>query len=416
MQYLHLLRKYPAYLGYGLLHYFFTAPGQTFFISLYVGYFVSTLEIETVTFDWTYSGATLLSAFTLPWIGQWLDRIKLRYFSVVLGLVFTGFCVLTALVSNLYLLFFALYGLRLCGQGLMGLTASTATARFFHQMRGQALSLVSFGVSISEVILPLLFTGFLLQRMSWQASWLVVAGLVVGVFLPLTVGLVKGNSSFQFSPEAETSEAPDAAPSVSRSQVLRRPSFYVLTLTYLFPPFFMTGIIINKGLLGAANGWSEEWLAVGLSVFGLTRLVGNLVSGPLIDRFSATRVFAFMLIPQLLGVLLMLVSDHPAIMIAFFLCSGVSASLNSIASTATWAELYGTRYLGAIRSMVSTFMVLATAVAPVVLGSALSRPDNEALTMLVSAVVIVALTVSAFGQTRQLRREARAAAAAAEQK
>ncbi len=406
MHYFKLLKKYPAYLSYGLVHYFFTAPGQTFFISLYVGYFTTNLDITQVDFDLYYSIATLLSALSLPWLGQWIDKIRLQNFSLWLGLALIGFCGLASLVDHVITLLIALYGLRLCGQGLMGLTASTATARFFTDMRGQALSLVSFGVSFSEIILPLLFTGFLLKEMSWQASWWVMAALVGGVFMPLVLGLVKRDSPFQFNLEEELAKTQGDQPdsnNVSRQEVLRRPSFYLLNLVSLFPPFFLTGIIINKGLIGEANGWSEEWLALGLSVFGLTRLIANLIGGPLIDRFTAVRVFSFMLIPLMIGTLLLTMSDHPWIVIGFFLASGITASLNGLASTATWAELYGTRYLGAIRSMASTFMVFSTAAAPLALGWALDQPGQENTTMFASSLVMFILTLAAFWQVRRLK-------------
>lgn len=401
MQYLDLLRRYPRQIGYGLLHYFFSAPGQSFYVSLYTTSFVAALGLSTVEFDWYYAGATLLSAFTLPWVGIWLDRVRLSRFSIALGLAFMGFCVFTALVSHPYMLLIALFGLRLCGQGLMTLTASTATARFFEGTRGQALSLVSFGVSISEILLPPLITGVLLKWVSWQTSWLIMAGVVLLVFVPFAIGLIPRDSHFQYPPEEKPSESGDTQ-SVSRGEVLRRPSFYLLTTVYLFVPFFMTGVIINKHLLGEANGWSESYLAWGLSLFGLTRLIANLVSGPLIDRFTARRIFSFMLIPMALGTLTLMLSDHPAVMIVFFLLSGSSASLNSLASTAMWVELYGPRHLGAIRSMVSTFMVFGTAVAPPVLGWALGFAEHEGLVMLISVGVMLLLTALAFWQTRRL--------------
>ena len=401
MQYLDLLRRYPRQIGYGLLHYFFSAPGQLFYVSLYTTSFVAALGLSTVAFDWYYAGATLLSAFALPWVGSWLDRVRLSRFSIALGLAFTGFCVFTALVSHPYMLFIALFGLRLCGQGLMTLTASTATARFFEGTRGQALSLTSFGVSISEILLPPLITGVLLKWVSWQMSWLIMAGVVLLVFVPFAIGLIPRDSHFQYPPKDKPSKA-GGPHSVSRGEVLRRPSFYLLTAVYLFVPFFMTGVIINKHLLGEANGWSESYLAWGLSLFGLTRLIANLVSGPLIDRFTARRIFSFMLIPMALGTFTLTLSDHPSVMVVFFLLSGISASVNSLASTAMWAELYGTRHLGAIRSMVSTFMVFGTAVAPPALGWALGFAEQEAIVMLSSTGVMLLLTALAFWQTGRL--------------
>lgn len=412
MQYLTLLRRYPNYLGFGLLHYFFSSPGQSFFISVFVAYLTGALGIGQEDFNGIYALATLGSAFTLPWLGSLLDRTKLRHFSVALGLVYTGFCLLMASVQNLYMLFLAIYGLRLCGQGLMGLTASTATARYFDQMRGQALSLVSLGVSLGEMTLPLLFAGLVLTYVSWQVAWLIVAGLVLLVFVPLSIGLVRSDAAFQYNPAAKAGEdKPDAkeeqaktASSVSRGQVLRRPSFYVLSLCYLWPPFFMTGIIINLTLIGEANDWSPGLLATGISVLGGMRLLANLFSGPLIDRFTAVRVFAFMLLPMLLGTALLAWSSHPVALIGFFVLSGISVSLNGIASTAVWAELYGIRFLGAIRSMVSTFMVVSTAAAPLALGWALQATGNQSLVLWLCCLLMGGITLITFWQTGRLRK------------
>ena len=43
---------------------------------------------------------------------------------------------------------------------------------------------------------------------------------------------------------------------------------------------------------------------------------------------------------------------------------------------ALWAELYGTQHIGAIRALVHTVMVLATAASPVLAGAMLDRGLN----------------------------------------
>ena len=198
MEYLRLLRTYPRYLGYGLLHYFFSGPGQTFYLSLFTAYWLSALLLNNVQFGWLYSGATLLSAAVLPIVGKWLDSKKLRYFSLGVGLGLAVFCALMAVVNHWLWLLLVLFGLRLCGQGLMPLTASTAIARYFEDNRGRALSLVGFGVSFAEALLPLLVVA-LLGMMAWQTVWLIMAGVVLVVFVPLVIGLVPSKDEFQFS-------------------------------------------------------------------------------------------------------------------------------------------------------------------------------------------------------------------------
>lgn len=393
MEYIRLIRQHPRYIIYGLVHYFFSSPGQTFFISLFVPFWLIALQIDNLQFGSLYSGATLLSAFTLPWLGQWLDRLKLRYFSLGLGIAFMLFCIAMAYMSHPIWLFFSLFGLRLCGQGLMVLTGSTAIARYFHEDRGKALSLIGFGVSIGEFVLPLVI-GSLLGYISWQLCWWIIGGSVLLIFLPIAVFLIPKNDPFQspeLLPQSTSSHSPQK--SMTRQQVLKQPMFYLILLMLLFIPFFYTGTVIHKNLIGVANGWSEQLMAQALSLFGLTRLLANLFVGPLIDRTSGLKVFPYILIPVIICCLAFLFSDHVIVLFVFFIMTGLTSSLTSIAGTAILPELYGTVHLGAIKSMVSTFGVLASAAAPVLLGWALGNEHHHVWIWLITAGFVAILTI-----------------------
>ncbi|MEM7371065.1 MAG: MFS transporter [Bacteroidota bacterium] len=395
MDYLRLLRQYPRYIAYGFVHYFFSSAGQTFFISLFVPFWLLSLEIDNLEFGSIYSGATLLSAFSLPWLGQWLDRLKLRYFSMGVGIVFVLFCIAMAYMANPVWLFFSLFGLRLCGQGLLILTGSTAIARYFEEDRGKALSLIGFGVSIGEFVLPLLIVS-LLAWVSWQLSWWIIAATIALIFLPAAFFLIPIDDSFQ-NPmvDSPSEDQSNQQQQFSRKQVLTQPTFYLILLLLLFLPFFYTGMVIHKNLIGLANGWSEQILAQALSLFGLTRLLANLFVGPLIDRISGVKVFPYILAPIIICCVGFLLTDHIAVLYLFFLMTGLCSSLVSIAGTAILPELYGTVHLGAIKSMVSTFAVLASAAAPIILGWALSDPADHIWVWGISAGLVSILTILA---------------------
>lgn len=400
MNYLQLLLRYPNYIAYGALHFFFSSPGQTFFISLFVLYFTQELSISHIDFDWLYSGGTLLSAAVLPFVGKWVDEIKLRYFSIGLAICFALVCMGVATFNSIYLLFFLIFGLRLCGQGLMCLTANTAIGRYFHETRGKALSLVNFGVSIGESVLPPLLV-ILIAAIGWRNSWWVISATVLLIFLPLVISLVKLDSPFQFAPEdeEETEENIDAASrlqsskSKTRAEALKEPRFYFLVLISLFMPFFSTGVMINSSIVGSSYGWSLELVALSISAFGIARLLMNFISGWLIDTFSGIWVFGLQVVPLIPGVALMLLFPNPGSWVIFFVLMGVSASLNSLSGTATWAEIYGTRYLGSIRSLASTFGVFSTAAAPIILGFGLADIESQQWTFAISIVVMLLLSL-----------------------
>jgi hypothetical protein len=70
MTILDLLRRHPRYLSFGFLHFFFSAVGQTFFISLFVADMTLRMEWADGTFAGIYSGITLAAAFALPFMAR----------------------------------------------------------------------------------------------------------------------------------------------------------------------------------------------------------------------------------------------------------------------------------------------------------------------------------------------------------
>ncbi len=76
--------------------------------------------------------------------------------------------------------------------------------------------------------------------------------------------------------------------------------------------------------------------------------------------------------------------------VALFLGLGATAGANSVISGALWAEVFGIDSLGMVRGVYTGFMVLATAVSPLLFGLALERGVSMTLlAWVVSAYVIV---------------------------
>ena len=406
MTYGQLLKGYPNQIGYGMMHYFFSGLGQTFLISLFVIHFKESLSLSDLMFSSLYSGATLASAFLLPIAGKYLDQVKVRYFSLAIGIAMAIFCFLTASVQHIILFAIVLFGLRFCGQGLMILTGSTATARFFEAGRGKALSLVGFGISASEFALPLLVTAFI-ASWGWRMTWVMLGAAVLLIFIPSVIRLVPLPSPYQLPSEGEKDPNKlHPTDDATRSEVLRDPKFYLLSLVNLWVAFFVTGVFIHQNLLATANGWSISLMATGISLFGLTRFTANLFLGPIIDRFSALRCFSFVLLPLIAGSLLLVLTQSQWAVLPFFILCGISGSLSSLTTTAMWAEVYGTTHLGAIRSMVSTFMVVAAAIAPVIVGWGFSDTNRILPTWIGMSLLMGISTLISFYIVARMKKSA----------
>lgn len=75
------------------------------------------------------------------------------------------------------------------------------------------------------------------------------------------------------------------------------------------------------------------------------------------------------LLPLVLGYILFGLAPTPLWGAAGIVLLGMGAGLHAMMMGTFWAEAFGTRHLGAIRAMTAAFMVLGTALGPVMTGA-----------------------------------------------
>ncbi len=93
-----------------------------------------------------------------------------------------------------------------------------------------------------------------------------------------------------------------------------------------------------------------------------------LVAGRLVDRFGAVRLMPFHLLPMGLGMVVLAAFDAPPWVAVYLLLAALTSGISFTASVAMWAELYGVRHIGAIKSLSSAISVFASALGPAFMG------------------------------------------------
>ncbi|CAH1000723.1 hypothetical protein LEM8419_01852 [Neolewinella maritima] len=362
----------PRYLGFGFLHFFFSAIGQTFFISLFVAQMTTSLGWAETTFAGLYSTVTLVAAFLLPLIGKQIDRGRVRYVSTAVGVALLLGTALLAWSPTFALVAVGLFIVRCGGQGVLPLIGSTTIGRYFDARRGRALSLSLIGLSVAEVILPPLVT-YAILAYGYGLVWALAGGAVLLLFLPGVWLLVRRYDDFQRADtvaEAQLQAAGDTdatqVASWSRTQVLKDRRFRLILPLVLFIPFVFTGLVFNQSVIAAERGFTAELMAYGLSTYGLVRVVFLLFGGDLIDRLGPATLLRFALVPAVVGLLLLLFVPYGWVVPVFFGLFGASAGTDAVMMPALWAERYGPRFLGSIKSTVRLFVVVSSAAAPIV--------------------------------------------------
>ena len=114
---------------------------------------------------------------------------------------------------------------------------------------------------------------------------------------------------------------------------------------------------------GDSNGNAGAELAV----------AATLVAGSIADRIGAIRLLPVFSLPMVLGLVVLWAGDGIAAGWLFLLLTGLTGGFQIVLVGALWAELYGVTHLGAIKSMASSAMILATAASPPLMGWLVDR-------------------------------------------
>ena len=231
---------------FGFIFTFFSSFGQSFFIGLFNSNIRADLNITHGQFGTIYAIATLISSFSLIWIGKKIDDFKLIKFSffVILLLFFSS--ILFSFVSNIYLLLVGIFFLRLSGQGLMSHTATTSVSRYFNLNRGKALSATWLGLSAAEFIMPITIV-FFLSIYSWRDIWISIAFLII-LFLPILSFLTVKKIKLSSREEKNERLKKNNIKNWTRKEVLLDSMklckmFFVNDLPHRFPPLLSARLI-----------------------------------------------------------------------------------------------------------------------------------------------------------------------------
>lgn len=360
MSFLGFIRANFRWLAGGFLLTYFSAFGQTYFIALSAGQIRAEYGLSHGSFGLLFMIATLGSAASLPYVGQMVDRLSPRAVALIIIPALAAACVVMALSSHVAFLVLSIFVLRMMGPGMMNQNALTAAARWFSAQRGRAMALTAIGMNASEATVPFLFV-VVAGAIGWRNGWLAAAALLVLVALPVIVLLLRVERVPQGSEiVAKRSSVRDW----TRREVVRDPLFYLILLGIMAPGFIGTTVSFHQVYLVELRGWTLGLFAAAFSAMSASTVVAALVTGQLVDRFTALRILPLFLLPAGFGALTLALFSGEWSAFVFMSLLGMSYGSSGTIFGSVWPEIYGTAHLGAIRAITMAVSVLGTAIGP----------------------------------------------------
>jgi len=358
------------FLSFGFFMALGSSFGQTYFIGVFGPEIRQEFNLTQTSWSAIYMIGTLASALMLPWTGQQIDRISLRRYTVFVVIALVGATTFMALVPSVMLLVVAVFLLRQTGQGLMSHTGSTAMARYFIKNRGKAIAVSSLGFAVGEATLPFLMV-VTITVIGWRASYGIAALTTLFIILPTSIWLLKGYHDRYDTQKAylkNSSQSTDMSISWSRQEVLKDVRFYILLPAASAPSLIVTALFFHHLSLAELKAWDPMWFTGSYWVFAIGSVIAMLTAGPLIDRHTAVRVLPTFLMPLAIALFIVWAFDNAWWSWPYLFLVGVTTGFTHTGLTALWAEIYGTKHLGAIKSLYMSISVFASALGPLAMG------------------------------------------------
>ncbi len=343
----------------------FTCLGQTFLISWLNPHITSQYSISRTDLSIIYSGATFLSSFFLPFLGKKLDEMNILKFALITALFITlGFTVLSQ-VPYIWAVFLGFFIVRTFGQMTLGLISSTTIARKFGRHRGKALSLSQLGRTVGEAIFPGLLV-FMIASYGWNKASLYLGFGFLFCFIPIAIYFLK---DIDLAPVYEESTK---IKKTNDTELFDKKIFYkdrpilLVLLANSLVPFVLTGLFFQQTSIAQMKNWDTSTMAMAFSIYAIIQVGCLLLSGPLVDRFTATRILPLSLIPMFFGMAVLKYGNGVFACYLYLALLGIATGLSASVRSSFYAENFSLHHLGAIKSIDSSYLVKATAFAPII--------------------------------------------------
>lgn len=377
--------------------YFASAPGQSFLISVFVDDLLDGTGLSRTTFSMLYAAGTIVSAASMLALGSIIDRHGLRIAWVVVTLALAAACGLTSLATGAVVAFFGLAALRTFRQGSFPLLGTLLVARSVERRRGNAMAAANLGVTGASILLPPTVAALILA-VGWRHAYQLIALALLVLVLPLAI-LVRTRPP---RPGHAAGTDPTAAAYPSAMRAIRRSRFTLpsraagqMLFVLAAPPLVGTALAFHAVSILAERQVSFLQAGVVLGVMGVTAATGTIVSGLLIDRFSARSLLTVLSLATLAAPVTLLI-PHRVAAFAGFGILGLAMGSTGVANGTLWARTYGTAQLGRIQGTAQSSMITAAALAPLVPAISYGVTGSYGAGLVALALIASATTLTAL--------------------
>jgi MFS family permease len=295
---------------------------------------------------------------------------------LILALATAG-CAFASELRHFYILFGILMplGTAFCGWPIY----VPALMNWFHKKRGLVLGCAQMGGGLSMAYATLV--GFAIEKVGWRVSFLILAGTLIAVFLPLVFlffyhhprdkGWVPyGSDTPTISAQALSEEGSDGGKDFAEktlSQILRSQQLWLLVLSYALCWGIAHYMILAHQVRFLQDvGFSSIYSSSMLALFGIMACIGQ-ATGFLSDWIGREKTITVSTSASLIGFTALLFirdTSQPWLLYVFSICCGYGGGLATPTTFAASADIFHGRHFGTVGGLLLAGMGLGSIMGP----------------------------------------------------
>src|SRR5437764_2199848 len=266
-----------------------------------------------------YSVSQLVGGASSPLVGYLVDRLGSRRLLLLGGGLLVAGLLGSAFVSTLWQIVL-LYGIVMTfGANCLGLVVFVPMlSRYFVRRRGMAISIVQSANGIARGLSAPLVQ-FLISVIGWRETYLVQAGLMGALVLPLASLFRRAEAPM---PPIEAGAVPDATPANAEplgrgwilGEAMRTLHFWLLCSVYMFTGLGSYFVSLHQLAFAIDVGFDRIYAAWVLGMGALLAVFGTIVTGTLSDyvgrEISAILAYGFSIVGVICALLITSPEQH----------------------------------------------------------------------------------------------------------
>lgn len=295
-------------------------------------------------------------------VGRILDRQGPRTVMTLGGVVGVIALLLVAWSPTLWAFYAAWFVAGFAQAAIFYTPAFAVITRWYGSRRVRPLLALTLVAGFSSTIFAPL-TAFLVEHLGWRTSYLVMAGILAAVTVPLHAIFL--NARWSDAPAEHTAEEAAASRHAVR-QVARSPRFLALQLAMTVATLTLFAVTINLIQLLLERGITYATAALAFGLVGAGQAIGRL-GYPQLGRVTTPAVrTAVILGVGAAGLWALSVVPGPAwALIALAILIGAARGAHTLLQATAVSDRWGTANFGALNGLFSAPMTAVTALAPV---------------------------------------------------